>query len=559
MSDELDRLRAEHERLEAELAKRDAEIAKRNVEIARQGEAIAKLQHYLRRLLRGRFGRATEKLLGIPPTDQPLIAEIEAFLAEDRPVAAPPPAPESNTADTAPTTAPAARVAPTATDAVPAAAAKRGSRQRPSVSYPQLEIRETTADLPAEQRIDAHGRPMVRCGAETVETIVFTKPEIFIERVIHPRYRSVAEVDATGRAATAGVPVPERIVDGGILADQTVHAIVIGKYADALPANRTLEILARAGCRLSPSVVDGAVAAMGDLLMPMADAIRADLRSAPVVGVDGALMRCRDLALRRKCRRTPIYTVTDGTQAWYRWAPDETHDHAPDVTDGFFRWLITDGWPGWRRATAIGARLAGCWAHGRRPFALIEELDDDAARMVRLIHELYVIEDKADVADASLEQRLRLRQTWSRPIVERIRVFALELDRRHPGAGGHPCGKGARYLLNQWFALVKFLDHPELRLDNNLAEGDLRMVALIRKNSLFLGADSAGPRAAACLSVVRSCRLARINPADYLADVTPTLIRWRRWRRARLPTPELGDLTPKRWASERRASIRSAG
>ncbi|MBA2482689.1 MAG: hypothetical protein H0V44_18655 [Planctomycetes bacterium] len=84
------------------------------------------------------------------------------------------------------------------------------------------------------------------------------------------------------------------------------------------------------------------------------------------------------------------------------------------------------------------------------------------------------------------------------------------------------------------------------------------MVALIRKNSLYLGADSAGPRFAACLSILRSCRLARINPADYLTDITPTLIRWRQRQRARLPTPDLADLTPKRWAAERHDSIRSA-
>ena len=31
---------------------------------------------------------------------------------------------------------------------------------------------------------------------------------VFIERVIYPRYRSVDEIDAEGRATTAGVPVP---------------------------------------------------------------------------------------------------------------------------------------------------------------------------------------------------------------------------------------------------------------------------------------------------------------------------------------------------------------
>jgi hypothetical protein len=547
VNDEVEHLRAENARLTAESA--------------RQREAIAKLQYYVRRLLHGRFGRATEKLLGIPDTDQQVIAEIAAFFAADSTTMQDASAPAAATADTtiaAPATDVTDNVATTAAPAVASAAIKRGSRRRPSVAFPQLEVRASTRELSEPERLDATGKPMVKCGEHTVETVVCTPPEVFIERLTYVRYRSADEIDADGRSTTAGVPVPERIVANGMLADVTVQAIVIGKFADALPANRTLEILARAGCRLSGSVVDAAIAACGDLFAPLALEIRQDLRTAPVVGTDAAMMRCRDPQLRRKCRRTPIYTITDGTQAWYHWAPDETHAHAQDVIAGFHRWLITDGWSGWRSATSIGARLAGCWAHARRPYAQHQDGDPDATAMVRRIHDLYDIEQRADLAQATLDERAHLRNTWSRPITEHIRAVAHNLDRKHPGAGGHPCGKGARYILNQWYDLAKFLDHPELRLDNNLAEGDLRMVALIRKNSLYLGAASAGPRFAACLSILRSCRLARINPAGYLADITPTLIRWRQCQRAGLPTPDLADLTPKRWAAARRGAIRNA-
>jgi transposase len=149
--------------------------------------------------------------------------------------------------------------------------------------------------------------------------------------------------------------------------------------------------------------------------------------------------------------------------------------------------------------------------------------------------------------------------TISRRITNRIRTFALELDAKHPGSGGHPYGKGARYILNQWFPLVKFLDQPAHRLNNNFTEGDLRPVALIRKNSLFLGGDSAGPRFAACLSILRSCRLVRINPHDYLAEVVPVIIAWRRCHRANLPTPDLAAWTPKAWDASRQAKVRAAG
>ncbi len=531
VSDAIEQVRQENEQLKTELA--------------RLTQLNQKLVHYIRGLLRGRYGRATEKLLGDPATDQQIIAEFEAILNAAREQTTPPTPPPAASIPTAPAAAPSSASTAPATEK-PAA---RGRRQRPSLTFPQLEIKARTVEVPESERLDAEGRPMVACGSETVETVVFTAPEVYIDRAIYPRYRSATVIDAAGRAETAGVAVPERIVERGMLADETVHQVVIGKFADAVPGNRTLEMMTRAGCQLSGSVVDGAVAAMGDLLMPLASAIRDDLCTAPVVGVDAAMMRCRDDRLHRACRRTPIYTVTDGTQAWYWWAEDETHAHASDVVAGLFHWLITDGWRGWWRATSIGARLAGCWAHARRPFARIEDSDPDAAAMVQLIHDLYAIEDRADAAEAASDERRRLRDRLSRPIVERIRAFTQMLDAKHPDKGGHPCGRGGRYILNQWYELVKFLDHPELRLDNNLAEGDLRMVALIRKNSLFLGAPSAGPRFAACLSVLRSCRLARINPADYLTAVTPTLIDWRRLDRANRLTPELGELTPKAWAA----------
>ena len=76
MSDD-QHLREENERLTAELARQASELA-------RQAAVIGKLQHYIRGLLRGRYGRATEKLLGDTPENQQILAEVEAFLNAER-------------------------------------------------------------------------------------------------------------------------------------------------------------------------------------------------------------------------------------------------------------------------------------------------------------------------------------------------------------------------------------------------------------------------------------------------------------------------------------------
>ena len=56
-----------------------------------------------------------------------------------------------------------------------------------------------------------------------------------------------------------------------------------------------------------------------------------------------------------------------------------------------------------------------------------------------------------------------------------------------------PIGKAIRYTLEQCEALSVFVDNPKVRLDNNLSERNLRLIALGPKNSLLDGNDQGGP------------------------------------------------------------------
>lgn len=69
----------------------------------------------------------------------------------------------------------------------------------------------------------------------------------------------------------------------------------------------------------------------------------------------------------------------------------------------------------------------------------------------------------------------------------------------------------------------RFLEHPELELSTNLAENSMRPVALGRKNWIHIGSPQAGPKVAAILSIVESCRRLKISVRNYLAAVLPGL------------------------------------
>jgi transposase len=84
-------------------------------------------------------------------------------------------------------------------------------------------------------------------------------------------------------------------------------------------------------------------------------------------------------------------------------------------------------------------------------------------------------------------------------------------------------GKACRYALHLWDKLTRFLDHPELELSTNRAENSMRPVALGRRNWIHLGDEQAGPKVAAILSVIESCRRLHIPARDYLAAILPGL------------------------------------
>src|SRR5688572_13145153 len=105
-------------------------------------------------------------------------------------------------------------------------------------------------------------------------------------------------------------------------------------------------------------------------------------------------------------------------------------------------------------------------------------------------------------------------------------------------------GQAAAYTLNMWTKLRRCFDYPEVELSNNLAENSMRPVALGRKNWLHVGSVQAGPKVAAILSVVESCRRLGLPVKGYLAAVLPGL----NWR----TLPEVAILTPARcWAARR--------
>jgi hypothetical protein len=136
--------------------------------------------------------------------------------------------------------------------------------------------------------------------------------------------------------------------------------------------------------------------------------------------------------------------------------------------------------------------------------------------------------------------RHALRHQKAPPLLDEIRTHILDMSKTvlPSSAAGQAC----RYTLAILKKLICFLDHPELELSNNVAENSMRPIALGRGNLIHIGGEPAGPRVAAIISVIESCRRLKIPVRDYLADTLPGL--------ANAPVQRIADLTPAAWAAK---------
>ena len=191
-----------------------------------------------------------------------------------------------------------------------------------------------------------------------------------------------------------------------------------------------------------------------------------------------------------------------------------------------------------------GARIvhAACWAHARRKFfdaVKLNSKDQTSIRIVAQMDELFAIDAQAREEDLSQSDRHLLRLEKAKPLLEQIKK-AIEAARAN-ALPNSAFIKACNYTLTLWHRLTRCLEHPQLELSNNWVENSMRPVALGRKNWIHIGSQNAGPRVAAILSIVESCRRLKVPARDYLTSILPGL--------ANFPMNRVAELTPKAWVT----------
>ena len=407
---------------------------------------------------------------------------------------------------------------------------------------PELPRVERMIACPPEQCICGQcGKTRPVMGYETSEQLEVEPAKYF---VLVTKREKRAPCDCGMDAGVVTAPAPARIIEKGLVSDQIVIDTVVNKYCSHLPLYRQSQILEReAGLEISRATLDGWVMQVGALL-------------APLVAVMG-----RELVAGRylQADETPVYVqMHDGRGRnheaflWQYGCPGGAtvfdfrlgRDRAgpKQFLQNFRGILQTDGYQVYDKVGGAGMVHAACWAHSRRGFAKVVKLnpgDPVAGPILARINELFAIDAEAREQGLSSESRHQLRQQRAPMLLDKIKA---EIAAAKAGAlPGGTLEQACKYTEGLWPRLTRFLEHPELELSNNLAENSMRPVAIGRKNWIHLGSPQAGPKVAAILSVVETCRRMKIRVREYMAAVLPGL--------ANASIQRLPELTPTAWAA----------
>lgn len=402
----------------------------------------------------------------------------------------------------------------------------------------RAELKDKLVAETIEHKVSPDARDCPRCTAGTMEP-AGDKPSVVYEYV--PGYfRKQIHRRETLRCSCGDYIVtaesPARVTDKTQYGPGFVAHLVTAKCGDSIPLYRLEKSYKRLGISIARSTMTDLFHRAGEVLEPLWKRLLSEVAKDEIVLADETPIK-----LQRVKKRAYIWTFLAGNRVVYVFSPNRSGKVAKAVLGDSKGKLLVDAYTGYNAVTTpAGRERAGCLAHARRKFVDALPTAPGAARALELILEVYRVEHHArEEGIVRTVEHLNLRQTRSLEAMDRLERWLKAEKPKHPPKS--PIGRAIAYSQNQWTALTRFLDDVRLPVDNNRSEAALRVIALGRKNFLFLGHEQAGRNAVVLYTLIACCDAAGVNPLAYLTDV---LLRVQTH-----PASRIDELLPAAWGN----------
>lgn len=408
------------------------------------------------------------------------------------------------------------------------AAAQVAGAEAPDGDAKGQKVKPKRKPLPPElPRIDQVLTPGEACtcggqlraiAKDVTEELEYVPGRFVVNRIVRPRM-ACRDCDRIVQSALPSRPIERGRPGPGLLAH-----VLVSKYADHCPLYRQSQIYGREGIDLDRSTLADWVGRSAALLEPLAEAIGRHVQAGQAIFADDTPIK---IQAKGKCATARVWTYVrderpsggaDPPAAWYRFTSNRKGRHPSAHLASYNGWMHADGYTGFNELYRSGAiREVACMAHIRRKFVDVFQSQGLAVaeEAIRRIAEFYAVEK--DARGLSPQERVQLRQSRSKPLLDDLEAWLAAQLVRVPGKS--ELAKAIRYALTRMKKLSPYLDHGILELDNNSAERAMKPIAIGRKNYLFVGSEGGGKAAAITYTLIETAKMNGVDPQAWLTWV----------------------------------------
>jgi len=358
--------------------------------------------------------------------------------------------------------------------------------------------------------------------------------------VVLEYHRPVLKHKPTGRLSSP--PLPSPVLDKCLADVSLLAGMLVDKFVYHLPLYRQHQRLAQSGIQLSRTSLTTWVQRAIELLKPIHQAQLRHILQSRVLAMDETPIKAgrKHKGKMHQGWLWPIYGEMD--EIGFTYASSRGKQHIEEQLKGFAGVLLTDGYAAYDSFAKNKPQItqAQCWAHARRYFVKAQEIEPEAvAEALEQIGALYRIEEAIRKKDLSGEAKRDIRCRQSQSLAEAFFGWCHEQRQRIDLVNSNPLSRALTYIANHREQMGVFLADPDVPIDTNHVERNLRAIPMGRKNWMFSWTEVGAEHVGVIQSLLTTCRLQGVNPYTYLVDVL---------QRVSLHSDQdVGELTPRLW------------
>lgn len=377
--------------------------------------------------------------------------------------------------------------------------------------------------------------PLKYIGMEISEWYRYEQPKIQVEQ--HQRLKMACECCHNG--VKIG-PKPPRLLPKTMASASLLAHLITAKFVDGLPLYRISRQLQRCGMDLPPGTAGTWVNIVGgNKIVPLINLMNETLLQASFLHMDETYLQV--LKSEKAADSTHYMVVRAGGAAGqriilYNYEPSRTADALKRLLIGpdgpYAGRLVSDGLELYDHVCeALKLLHFGCLQHCRAYYIKAKKVSElPSSRSLAQVaiedyfRKVYAVEQEITTLRQQYASRgetlplqivSKLRKDKSSPIMQALKQWVDQLLPGVPPKGA--LGKALSYTTSQWEKISRFLEYPDMPVDNNYCEQQIKNFVTGRKAWVFCDSKVGATASANLYSLVMTARANDIEPFAYLS------------------------------------------